>query len=54
MGAMRGGPRVLSPEFGWGQRVFNRQAGAINAYRKHFDSSKERGGPDACLRPAKA
>ena len=52
-GSIRGGPRVLSPEFGCGQRGFNQQSGKSNAYRKFFKPPKLRGVPAPCLRLAK-
>jgi hypothetical protein len=45
---------VLSAELGWGQSTFSQQLGEINTYWKHFETSKERGVPEACLRLAKA
>jgi len=45
---------VLSPEFGWGQSVFNPEPDEINAYRKQGGASNQREEPEACWRLATA
>ncbi len=47
---MRGGPRVLSPDFGCEMSASIELKGVIKAYWKSFVPSKARGVPAACLR----